>query len=164
MKKTIIEAALLSTILFLIVACGPKKEEPVAAPVIDKEKIKQDIQARENQFAELYNTGEVRNIGYFAEDAISFAQNKAPLVGKPAIIEYLKAGIDASSKGNKISFTTNEVFVSGDANQVVEIGYFKLVDSTDVVINTGNYMVLFEKRDSVYSVVREMSASDIPLE
>jgi len=164
MKKTIIQAALLSTVISLMFACGPKKEEPVAAPVIDKKKIKQEIQDRENQFAELYNKAEVKNIGYFADDAISYAQNKAPLVGKPAIVEYLKAGIDSSSKGNKISFTTNEVFVSGDANQVVEIGYFKLVDSTDVVINTGNYMVLFEKRDSVYSVVREMSASDIELD
>lgn len=164
MKKTIIEAALLSTVISLMFACGPKKEEPVAAPMIDKEKIKQEIQDRENQFAELYNKAEVKNIGYYADEAITYAQNRAPLVGKPAILEYLKAGIESSSKGNKISFTTHEVFVSGDANQVVELGYFQLVDSTDVVINRGNYMVLFEKRDSVYSVVREMSASDIPLE
>lgn len=155
---------MLSAILSSMVACSPKKEEQVAAPVIDKEQIKKEIQAKENQFAELYNTGEVRNIGYFADDATSFAQNKAPLVGKAAIIEYLKTGIDSSTKGNKISFTTNEIFVSTDANQVVEIGYFKLVDSTDVTINTGNYMVLFEKRNGSYAVVREMSASDIALE
>ena len=55
-------------------------------------------------------------------------------------------------------------FLSNDANQVVEIGYFKLVDSTDVAINTGNYMVIFEKRDGKYVSVREMSASDMPLE
>jgi hypothetical protein len=67
-------------------------------------------------------------------------------------------------KGHKISFTTNEVFFTGDATQVVEIGYFKLVDSTDVVINTGNYMVLFEKRDGNYSVVREMSALILKLD
>ena len=77
-------------------------------------------------------------------------------------MEYLKSGIEASTKGNKISFTTNEVFVSNDANQVVEIGYFKLVDSTDVAINTGNYMVIFEKRNGKYFSVREMSASDMP--
>jgi len=164
MKKKIIGAAILPCLIVLMIACTPKKEEPVAAPVIDKEQIKQEIQAKENEFAEIYNTGEVRNIGYYADDATSYSQNRAPLVGKSAIVEYLKAGIDSSTKGNKISFTTNEVFVSNDANQVVELGYFKLVDSTDVAINTGNYMVIFEKRDGSYVSVREMSASDMPLE
>ena len=68
-------------------------------------------------------------------------------------------------KNNKISFTTNEVFVSNDGNLVVEIGYYKVVDSTaNTAINTGNYMVLFEKRNGNYFSVRDMSASDMPLE
>ena len=104
------------------------------------------------------------NIGYYADDAISFSQNKAPLVGKPAIVEYMKAGLENSSTGNRITFTTKEVFVSNDGNQVVELGYYNLSDSTSAPINTGNYMVLFEKRDGSYVVVRDMSASDIPLE
>jgi ketosteroid isomerase-like protein len=164
MKKKVIQAALVSCVISLMIACTSKKIDVVEAPVIDKEQIKKEIQAKENEFAEIYNTGEIRNIGYYADDAISFSQNKAPLVGRKAIVDYLKSGIDASAKGNKISFTTNEVFVSNDANQVVEIGYFKLVDSTDVAINTGNYMVIFEKRDGKYVSVREMSASDMPLE
>lgn len=164
MKRKIIEPILLSCVILLTAACAAKKEEPAAGTAIDKEQIKKQIQAKENQFAELYNAGEVRNIGYYADDATSFSQNKPPLVGKPAIIEFLKAGIDSSSRGNKISFTTNEVFVSSDGKQVIEIGYYKLSDSTDVAINTGNYMVLFERRNGEYSVVREMSASDMPLE
>jgi len=158
MKKSAINAALLLTTISFMVAC-----QQAAAPV-DKEKIKAEIQARENQFAELYNKGELKTIGYYADDAIVFAQNKAPLIGKPAIIEYLKEGVESSSKGNKITFTTNEVFVFGDATQVLEIGYFRLVDSVDVPINSGNYMVLFEKRDGNYAVVREMSASTESLE
>jgi ketosteroid isomerase-like protein len=163
MKNKLIKAAFLSCVISLLIACNPKKEEP-AAPVIDKEQIKKEIQAKENDFAALYNTGELKNIGYYAEDATVFAQNKAPLAGKDTIVSYLKAGIDSSSKGNKISFTTNDVFVSNDGNQVVEIGYFKLVDSVDVAINTGNYMILFEKRDGKYVSVREMSTSDMPLD
>jgi ketosteroid isomerase-like protein len=161
MKKTIINVALLSTMISFIVAC---QKEPAAAPVIDKEQIKQEIQAKENQFAELYNKGELKDIGYYADDAIAFAQNKPPLIGKPAIVDYLKEGVESSSKGNKISFLTNEVFVSGDANQVLEVGYFRLVDSTNLPINSGNYMVLFEKRNGSYAVVREMSSSDVSLE
>ena len=106
----------------------------------------------------------MKNIGYYADDATVFSQNKEPIVGKNAIVEYLKTGIDSYAKGNKISFTTNEVFVSSDANQVVELGYYKLVDSTSVAINTGNYMILFEKRNGSYVSVREMSASDMPIE
>ncbi|AYB35155.1 YybH family protein [Chryseolinea soli] len=164
MKQKIIDSILLSCLIALLIACQPKKEEPAAEPALDKEQIKKEIQAKENQFAELYNAGEVRNIGYYADDATSFSQNKPPLVGKTAIVEFLKAGIDASSRGNKISFVTNEVFVSADGNQVVEIGYYKLTDSTSVAINTGNYMVLFEKRKGEYVVVRDMSASDMPLD
>lgn len=164
MKNRAITAALLLCIISFMIACSTKKEDTVTAPAVDKEAIKKQIQAKENEFAEVYNKGELRNIGYYADDAVSFSQNKAPLVGKQAIIDYLKDGLDSSSQGNKISFTTNEVFVSTDANQVVEIGYYKLTDSTDVDINTGNYMVLFEKRDGNYVVIRDMSASDMPLE
>ena len=74
------------------------------------------------------------------------------------------ADLNSTTKSNKISFTTNEVFVSNDGNQVVEIGYYKVVDSTNTAVNTGNYMVLFEKRNGKYVCVRDMSASDMPLE
>jgi hypothetical protein len=66
------------------------------------------------------------------------------------------------SNSDKLSFKTNEVFPSSDGNQIIEIGYFKLVDSANAIINTGNYMSLFEKRDGKYVCLRDMSASDIP--
>ena len=110
---------------------------------------------------EQINAGEMKDIGYYADDATSFYQNRPPLVGKPAIVEFLKSDLNANS--NKISFTTNDVFVSSDGNQVVEVGYFKVIDSANTAINTGNYMSLFEKRDGKYVSVRDMSASDMPL-
>ena len=163
MKNKVTTRMLLCCAMSLLIACNAQKEEQVAV-VIDKEQIKKEIQAKENDYAALYNSKELKNIGYYADDAMVFSQNKAPLVGKEAIVEYLKAGIDSSSEGSTISFTTNDVFVSNDGNQVVEIGYYKLVDSTNVPLNTGNYMVLFEKREGNYVVVREMSASDMELE
>jgi len=164
MKRRLIEVVILSCLMPLAIACGSNKEELTSVQLIDKEQIKKEIQAKENQFAELYNAGELKSIGYYADDAISFSQNKAPLVGKPAIIDYLKTGLDSSSRGNKITFTTKEVFVSNDGKQVVELGYYRLIDSTSVPINTGNYVVLFEKREGNYVVVRDMSASDMPLD
>ena len=159
MKNKIVKGALLGGLITLMFACNTKKEEPVTA-VVDKEQIKKEIQAKENAFAELYNTGQVKNIGYYADDASTFFQNRPPLIGKEAIVDFLKSEI--TSNTNRISFTTKDVFVSNDGDQVVEIGYYKVVDSTSTPVNTGNYMSLFEKRDGKYVCVRDMSASDMP--
>jgi len=163
MKTKLLYGVILLCLMSLLFACNSKKREPDAA-VIDKEQIKKEIQAKENEFAETYNSGIAKAIGYYADDAITFSQNRAPLVGKAAIVEYLMANVNAANKSNKISFTTNEVFVSNDGNQVVEIGYYKVVDSTNTAVNTGNYMSLFEKRDGRYLSVRDMSASDMPVQ
>jgi ketosteroid isomerase-like protein len=147
-----------SFILLFAFACNSKNETPAAT--VDKEQIKKDIQAKEDEFAATFNGGVVKDIGYYADDATSFYQNRAPLVGKDSIVAFLKS--DGVANSNKISFKTNEVFVSSDGNQVVEIGNFKVVDSANTTINTGNYMSLFEKRDGKYVSVRDMSASDMP--
>jgi len=159
MKNMVIKGVLLSCALSLLIACNPKKSETAS---VDKEQLKKEIQEKENQFAEQYNAAELKDIGYYADDATTFYQNKAPLVGKTAIVEFLIS--DLANNSNKISFTTNEVFPSSDGNQVIEIGSYKVIDSTNMPINTGNYMVMFEKRDGKYYSVREMSASDMPLE
>jgi len=54
--------------------------------------------------------------------------------------------------------------VSNDGNQVVEIGYYKVVNSDNAVVNSGNYMSLFVKRDGKYVSLRDMSASDMPVD
>ena len=157
MKNTTVKGLLLIALISSLFACETKKEEPTAV-AIDKEQIKKDIQAKEDEFAATYNAGVLKEIGYYADDAITFLQNRPALVGKEAIVEFLKSDIPSSN--NKISFTTNEVFVSNDGNMVVEIGYFKVVDSTNTPINTGHYMSLFEKRNGKYVSLRDMSASD----
>jgi hypothetical protein len=86
----------------------------------------------------------------------------APIRTKEERLEFLKP--DLSSNSNKISFTTIEVFPSKDGVQVLEIGYYTVVDSTNTAVNTGNYMSLFEKRDGQYVCLRDMSVSDMPLE
>lgn len=159
MKKSILQGVLLSAILSLMISCNSKQEASTTTS-IDKEQIKKEIQAKEDGFAELYNTGQLKDIGYYADDATTFFQNRPPLIGKEAIVEFYRSAI--SSKSNKISFTSKDIFISNDGNQVVEIGYFKVVDSTNTPINTGNYMSLFEKRNGKYVCVRDMSASDMP--
>ncbi|MEX6689490.1 nuclear transport factor 2 family protein [Danxiaibacter flavus] len=162
MKTTIIKATTFVCITSLMLACQSqtKKEEPTTV-TIDKEQIKKEIQAKETEFAATYNSGVVKNIGYYADDATSFYQNRKPLVGKDSIIAFLQS--DVIGNTDKISFTTNEVFVSENGNMVVEVGSFTVVDSTNTPFNTGNYMTLFEKRNGSYVAVRDMSASDRPI-
>ena len=160
MKNQLTNGLIFLFLMYFMIACNAKKAEPAAG--IDKEQIKKEIQAKENEYAALYNGAELKNIGYYADDATTFYQNRAPLVGKEAIIEFLKSDLVANT--NKISFVTNEVFVSNDGIMVVEIGHYEVVDSTNTAINTGNYMVLFEKRNGNYYSVRDMSASDMPIE
>jgi len=160
MKNNILNGLLLGTVLISMFSCNQKKEEVKPVVVVDKEQIKKEIQAKEDEFAATYNSGELKSIGYYADDAISYYQHKKPLVGKQAISEFLKADLGANS--NVISFKTTEVFVSNDGNQVVESGAYTVTDSVKkTVINSGNYLSLFEKRDGKYVCVRDMSASDM---
>ena len=159
MKKVFIKGLILSTALVLLISC--KKEESVAT-TIDINKIKEEIQAKENEFAEVYNSGVMKNIGYFADDATTFPQNSQPITGKEAIIEYLKGHLDTVSKGKKITFTTNEVFVSREGEQVVEVGNYAVEDSTQTIVKSGHYMTIFVKKDGKYYSLRDMSTSDLP--
>ena len=149
--------------LFLLMASCTSNAEKSTSVVPDKEQIKIDIQARENQFAEIYNSGELMKIGYYDDEAVTYYQNMAPIRGKSERLEFFKADIEGNNS-NKISFTTTEVFAANDGVQVLEIGYYTVVDSTSTAINTGNYMSLFEKRDGQYVCLRDMSVSDMPLD
>jgi ketosteroid isomerase-like protein len=161
MKSKTLKGVFLGGIITLMFACNAKQKES-AAVVVDKEQIKKEIQAKEDEFAATYNARQIKDIGYYAEDAISFFQNRPALIGKEAIVEFLKSDL-ATANSNKISFKTDTVFVSSDGNQVVEVGYFKVVDSTNTTVNKGNYMSLFVKRNGRYVCLRDMSASDIQL-
>jgi ketosteroid isomerase-like protein len=160
MKNKIAKGIFSGLISSLVISCNAKNEAPTTSTA-DKDQIKKEIQARENEFAEIYNSGQLKNIGYYANDATTFFPNRPALVGKQAIVDFLTSDLDSNT--DKITFNTNEVFVSNDANQVVEVGYFKIMDSSNVIINTGNYMSLFEKRNDKYVCVRDMSASDMPV-
>jgi ketosteroid isomerase-like protein len=157
MKKGMISVCLIS----MAMACNSNPDGETFSQE-EMKKIKEEIQAREDEFAQVYNSGELKAIGYYADDAITYYQNRQPLIGKDAIIEFLRA--DLESNTNKISFSTTEVFPFNKGKQVMEIGYFKVLDSSGYVLNSGNYMALFEKRNGVYVSVRDMSVSDRPID
>ncbi|MGV3696400.1 YybH family protein [Flavobacterium sp.] len=158
MKNKILNSVVFLMILSFVIGCKPKTEEVA----IDKEQIKNEIQAMENKMAEMYNNRELIGEEYYAEDATSFSQNKPPLVGKAAIDKSIREDLQSFQKGNQIAFVANEIYPSSDGNQVMEIGSYRVSDSTDTAIYTGNYMAYFEKREGKYVCVRDMAASDRP--
>ena len=56
MKNKMVKRVLSVCIPLFVIACNTKKEEPAAA-VVDKEQIKKEIQAKEDEFAATYNAG-----------------------------------------------------------------------------------------------------------
>lgn len=165
MKNRILMGGLLTVIASLMLACNPKKEQaPAVADIVDKDQIKAELQEMETAFAEAVNLRSTANITYYADDVISFPQNKTPLTGKEAVDKSIKEENAAMPKGSKVNFSATEVFPSSDGNQVVEIGSYTVVDSTDAMLHSGNYMSLFEKRNGKYVCIRDMSASIMPLE
>jgi ketosteroid isomerase-like protein len=157
MKNKIFSSVVFMTILSLVISCKPKTEV-----TIDKEQIKNEIQAMENKMAELFNDRNVAGEEYYADDAISFSQNKPPLVGKEAIRKSTKEDLAEFPEGYQIAFVVNEIFPSSDGGQVVEIGNYRVSDASSTALYTGNYIAVFEKRDGKYVCVRDMSASDRP--
>ena len=85
MKNKILKGIALCAITALFIACQPKKEETAAAPAVDKESIKAELQTMESAFADAMNAGKPELIVYYSDDVISYDQNAAPLNGKKAV-------------------------------------------------------------------------------
>ena len=62
MKNKILKGLLLGSVLVSMLACNTKKEEEKPVVVVDKEQIKKEIQAKEDEFAAVYNSGEIKSI------------------------------------------------------------------------------------------------------
>lgn len=163
MKNFIKKGIVLSCMLTVILACNSKKMDMFSDDVIDPAQIKSEIVALETEMAEMYNLRSAASEEYYAEDAISFTQNKAPLVGKLAIDKYINEELSKFKTGDKISFSANEIFPSADGEQVVEIGSYKVVNSKNDMIYKGNYMSLFVKKEGKYACIRNVVTSDMPI-
>ena len=155
MKTKIVNCGFLTILLLFSFACAQKKEEPA----IDKDKIKAEIQAIENKFASIYNTRNTDSLTYYADDAISYFAGQAPIVGKEAIHQFIQEELKDFPAGAKLSYETIEVYVTDDGNNVAEIGAYKQIDSTGVVMQSGHYVSFFAKRDGRYVCTRDMSNS-----
>ncbi|GGD26541.1 hypothetical protein GCM10011343_15970 [Flavobacterium orientale] len=146
-------------------ACNTKSEAPVEeAPAVDADAIKTEIQALEDAYATASNARDVDGImTYYADDAVSYPSEKAPVVGKEAMRASIQEDLLSYPKGSTVSYSVKDVFVSNDGSLVTEIGSYTSLDSLGGKARTGHYMSLFEKRDGKYVCIRDMSTPDAPL-
>jgi len=155
MKNKILQGGLLAFILAFSVACNQEKEKPV----VDKEQIKAEIQAIEDKFAAVYTHRNVDSLTYYADSAVSYFVGQEPIAGKAAIHQFIEEELKDFPAGTKIVNETIEIYVTGDGNNVAEIGAYKRVDSTGKILQNGHYFSFFAKRNGKYVCTRDMATA-----
>jgi len=158
MKNKVINGLVLSCVISLLIACSPKKAEPVAV-VIDREQIKKEIQAIEDKFAAFYTHRNADSLTYYADEAVSYFVGQKPVSGKDSIHKFIQEELIYIPEGSKLINETIDIFITGDGNNVAEIGAYKLVDSAGIILQNGHYFSFFAKRNGKYFCTRDMATS-----
>jgi len=160
MKNKILSEGLLLAVVILSFACSQRTEVKNAVTTVDINQVKAEIQSLENNFALIYDNRNADSITYYADDAVSYFVGQKPIVGKAAIHKFIENELMDYPKGAKIFFETVEVHVANDGKFVFEVGAYKQVDSSGVILHSGHYFSLFEKRNGKYYCIRDMANSN----
>ena len=155
MRTKILPGTLMTIILFLLLACNQEK----AKPVIDKEQIKAEIQEIENKFAAVFTHRNLDSLTYYGDSAVSYFVGQQPIAGKAAIHKFIEEELKELPAGTKIINETLEIYVTGDGNNVAEIGAYKRVDSTGKILQNGHFFSFFSKRNGKYVCTRDMATA-----
>lgn len=147
---------LLATCLLALTACQQTSETQP-----DLAQIKSDIQAQENAWADALNNKDLDALmAMYTDDAVSMPFGAPTLTGKAAIRQGQVQDFATMPAGMTYSFETVEV--SGNADEVTEIGNSTYKDADGKVIGTGKYMCVWKKQDGKYLCAREMYNDDQP--
>lgn len=125
----------------------------------DMVKLKAEIQALENNWAAADNARNANAVAaFYADDAVSLANNKPMSVGKAAIQKDIAEGMAKRAKGSTVSYDIMDVF--GNENTVTEVGKATYKDASGKVISTGKYMAIWEKRNGKFICIRDIYNDD----
>jgi ketosteroid isomerase-like protein len=148
--------AIMSTLIFS--ACNEPAEK--TAP-IDIEKLKTEIQAKEDAFAAAEKAKDAAGVAaYYSDDAINYNRNEEPVVGKAAIQAKIADRLAKDTTGNTNVYKVVDLFAEG--NMAVEIGSWSEINPSGTEVNKGHYLSVFEKRDGKYVCIRDMNVTSSP--
>jgi uncharacterized protein (TIGR02246 family) len=164
MKATFLSLLMMIASAFFsgLAGCSSTPKEAASVPetnhMPDLAKIRTEIQALETEFGSATTNNDLDAVlEYYADDAISLANDAPMLVGKTAIGEHYKKHVMGKNKTHV--YQTIDVFSEG--NMVVETGRSTTTDSTGNA-STGKYMALYQKRNGHYVCIREVYNNDQP--
>lgn len=160
MKSNYVTLASIPFLLcFMVLAgCQPTQQETVTNPTEKPNlaKIRAEIQALETEFGKATTQHDLDALlEYYADDAISLANDAPMLVEKKTIGDYYQKNVMGDGKTH--TYQTIDVFVEG--NMVVETGKSTTTDAAGQV-GTGKYMALYKKRNGQYVCLREIYNND----
>ena len=125
----------------------------------DPAKLKEEIQALETSWSNADNAHDFNAVAaFYADDAVSLANNQPMLVGNDAIRKDLEASMAKRPKGATVAYEVIDAF--GGDNYVTEVGKTTRKDSTGKIISTGKYMALWEKRNGKWICIRDIGNDD----
>lgn len=168
-QLTVLKSAIICAVIFFATACDQAAEnktaevktegtETEAAPP-DNAKLKAEIQALENAWANADNARDLNTLAaFYSDDAISMSNNAPSQVGKAAIKKDMEMGLLKRPKGSTTAYDVIDAF--GGGNYVTETGTITRKDSTGKVLSTGKYMAIWEKRDGKWICIRDISNDD----
>ncbi len=147
--------------IIVLVGCQPTPTETPTDPTgkPDLAQVRAEIQALETEFGTAITRHDLDALlEYYADDAISLANDTPMLVGKAAIGDHYQKKV--MGDGKTLAYQTIDVFTEG--NMVVETGRYTNTDAAGQV-SAGKYMALFEKRNGHYVCIREAYNNDQPM-
>lgn len=125
----------------------------------DPAKLKSAIQEQETAWSQADNARNVNAVAaFYADDAVSLANNQPMLVGNAAIKKDIEASMAKRPKGATLSYEVMDAF--GDDNYITEVGKTIRKDSTGKVTTTGKYMAIWEKRAGKWVCIRDIGNED----
>ena len=149
----------------LLFSIGCQPTEPPAAeaeaeePAFDLAAAKAEIEAANQKLMAGWASGDPAQVAAcYTKDTKFMEPNKASMVGRAAVEENTKGGMEAGI--NKLQVTIIEVW--GNKDMIVEEGSYT-VGNEEATFDQGKYMVLWKKEDGEWKLHRDIYNSDNPL-
>lgn len=152
-------ALCLGGLLAVSLGCQPAAEQQAAAPPDPA-----PINALRDNFASMYNSGDVTRLGdLYTDDAVVMNNQQPALQGKPAILQSAQALVDQFTVN--MSITPVDTQIAGDL--AYEHGSFTMSLTPkaggDPMQNSGNYIVVLKRgADGGWRLHREIGNNNQP--